>query len=147
MAEAPRQKTITEYVQSEFQNIHVDTSTDDTFFFAGSGRKFPFATIVTSDNDFDNFSNLDRPSVFRLSIGIGKSTFQSLFPSTATKDGANTTPSPEYDFTALDQILPHPIYGHMYWLCVLNPSHETFQRLRPLIQEAHDLQMKRSSRA
>lgn len=36
-----------------------------------------------------------------------------------------------YDFTALDQIMPHPVYGKMFWVCVLNPSAATFQSLHP----------------
>ena len=50
--------------------------------------------------------------------------------------GENTS---GYDFTALDQVMPHPVYGRMYWVCVLNPSDATFQKLRPLLTEAHDL--------
>lgn len=56
----------------------------DTFFFAGreeaNPHAFPFATIVTKDyGDFDNASNLNRPGVFRLNIGLSRETFRSLF--------------------------------------------------------------------
>jgi len=45
-----------------------------------------------------------------------------------------------YDFTALDQLLPYPVYGRMYWVCVLNPSAATFEAVvRPLLAEAYDL--------
>jgi hypothetical protein len=27
--------------------------------------------------------------------------------------------------------------GNMYWLCVLSPNESTFQRLKPLLVEAH----------
>ena len=26
-------------------------------------------------------------------------------------------------------VMPHPVYGKMYWVCVLNPSESTFQAL------------------
>jgi hypothetical protein len=42
-----------------------------------------------------------------------------------------------YDFTVLDQLLPHPVYAPQSWVCVLNPSAETFERLRPLPAEAY----------
>ncbi len=62
-------------------------------------RRFPFATIVTKDyGDFDNASNLDRPGVFRLNIGVSKDTFATLFGTEG-----------EYDFAALDRIMPHPV--------------------------------------
>jgi len=33
--------------------------------------------------------------------------------------------------TALDQLMPHPVYGRMFWVCVLNPSDVTFQKVQP----------------
>jgi hypothetical protein len=127
------QDSITRYIAETFDGIHIDTSTEDTFFFNDPDCKFPFATLVNSDNDYDRASHLDRPSVFRLNIGIGKSTFQSLFG----------TPDTDYDFTVFDRLLPHPVYGKMFWLCVLNPSSATFQTLRPLLAEAYDLSLQR----
>src|SRR5262249_26259208 len=91
-------------------------------------RRFPFATIVTKDyGDFDDASNLDRPGVFRLNIGVGKETYASLFDA-----GAG------HDFTALDRLMPHPVYGSNHWVCVLNPSEATFETLKPLLREAYD---------
>ena len=88
-------------------------------------------TLVTNDL-YDQFSNLNRPSVFRLNIGIGKQTFRSLFGEPSLPSGRDSAarsfenPS-DYDFTALDQIMPHPVYGRMFWVCVLNPGEETFE--------------------
>ena len=48
-----------------------------------------------------------------------------------------------YDFTALDRMMPHPVYGKMYWVCVLNPSIATFERVQSLLAEAYDLAAKR----
>jgi hypothetical protein len=89
---------------------------------------------VTKDyGDFDRASNLDRPGVFRLNIGLGRETFGSLFGAQlAAVVGA------ERDFSALDQLLPHPVYASQSWVCVLNPGVETFQTLRPLLAEAYE---------
>lgn len=96
-----------------------------TFFFYGQDRMFPFATIVTSD-EHDQASDLTRPGVFRLNVGASKPTFQALFPDERA-----------HDFTALDQIMPHPVYGKMYWVCVLNPV-STWERMKALIAEAYE---------
>jgi hypothetical protein len=79
----------------------------DTFFIYDPDRnlpdqqRFPFATIVTKDyGDFDRASNLNRDGVFRLNVGIRRETFRSLF-------GVEGT----HDFAALDQLMPHPVYG------------------------------------
>ena len=105
-------------------------------FFYRSDRKLPFATIIASDYDYDQMSNLDRPGVFRLNIGISKQTFQSLF-GTAKVDVNN------YDFTALDVIMPHPQYAQHHFICVLSPSEATFERIHPLLAEAYDIAVRR----
>ena len=108
----------------------------DTFFTYDpehAGEKFPFATIVGQDyGDFDNASNLNRPGVFRLNVGVSKATFASLF-----------TRGAQHDFTALDQLMPHPVYGPNLWVCVLNPSDATFDSIKPLLAEGHGLAVKR----
>jgi hypothetical protein len=52
-------------------------------FFYNPDNSLPkgiyFATIKESDGPNDKASNLDREGVFRLSIGIGKKNYQSLF--------------------------------------------------------------------
>src|SRR5262245_24374554 len=79
----------------------------DTFFIYDPQRNLegkhqqPFATIVTKDyGDFDCASNLNRPGVFRLNIGVGKEAFRSLF-------GGEVS----HDYAALDQLIPHPVYA------------------------------------
>jgi hypothetical protein len=140
------QEAITQYITETYDGVSSLVTDDATFFFSDPGgsdppdRRLPFATIVTSDA-FDHFSNLNRLSVFRLNIGVGMQTFRSMFGSLAPADEG------ENDFTALNQIMPHPVYGQMFWVCVLNPSPETFQAVQPLLAEAHERAARRSSRS
>lgn len=130
---------ITRYITSTFDGVQIDTSTPDTFFFHDPDRKFPFATVVTRDNEYDHSSNLDRPSVFRLSIGVSKQTYQSLFGAGPSGRGIGDVGDTVHDFTVLDKLLPHPVYGRMYWVCILNPSATTFQTaVQPLLAEAYE---------
>jgi hypothetical protein len=149
---------ISRNITETFEGVDVVVASGDSFFFYNPDsnlppdHKFPFVTMVTSDIN-DQFSNLNRPSVFRLNIGIGKQTFRSLFgepaalPSvrdSATESGES---SRDYDFTALDQLMPHPVYGRMSWVCVLNPSDETFEtNVRQLLAEAYDLAVSKYKR-
>jgi hypothetical protein len=121
----------------------------DTFFIYDPERnlegsqRFPFATIVTKDyGDFDRASNLDRPGVFRLNIGVSRERFGSLFGARpeALEDLSG------YDFAALDTLLPHPVYAPQSWVCVLNPSDTTFETLKPLLAEAYDIAVRRITR-
>ncbi len=117
---------ITHYIIDTFDGVHPVTADDNTFFFYDPERKFPFATLVTNDA-YDQASNLNRPSVFRLNIGISKQTYQSLFGAQTSLSGEGGGGESGYHFTALDQLMPHPVYGRQYWVCVLNPSVATFQ--------------------
>ena len=146
------QESIRGYVASEFEGVDVtiasaengapEVSWGDTFFICNphgdlpEQKQFPFATIVTQDyGDFDNRSDLNRPGVFRLNIGVSRPTFDRLFPA-----------AEDHDFRALDRLLPHPVYGSNHWVCVLNPSVETFDSVKPLLEEAYTIARERADR-
>jgi len=139
------ESSITRYILDTFADIETTEAMGYTFFFYGSERKMPFATLATQDNEYDSASNLDRPSVFRLNIGVSRDTYRSLFgppPSPASGGVVDTG----HDFTVLDQLLPHPVYAPQSWVCVLNPSDETFQTARPLLAEAYGLAVNRQTK-
>ena len=149
------QDTIIQYVMDTFTGIEVLRPTDgpgagDTFFFydpqrdIDPKRRMPFATIVTKDyGDFDNASNLNRLDVFRLNIGVSRDTFRALF---GYAPGEDSTESVDYDFAALDRLMPHPVYAPQLFVCVLNPSLETFEVVKPLLAEAYSIVATRHAR-
>lgn len=111
-----------------------EESWGDTFLFynpAGESpdRRLPFATIVTQDYDgFDTVSDLSRPGVFRVNMWIGRDRLQSLLGGRE----ANV-----YDFTALNTLLPHPVYAPQGWVSILNPGPEATELTKSLLTEAH----------
>jgi len=95
----------------------------------------PFATIVTKDyGDFDNASQLHRPDVFRLNIGVSRDTFRALFSAAPGEQGEQGS---TYDYAALDRLMPHPVYAPQSFVCVLNPSPDTFEAVKPLLADAY----------
>jgi hypothetical protein len=139
MPAGPDEAAIIQYFAAELDGVDVVEASGNRFFFYDPGgglpvdRRFPFATLVTSD-EYDQDSNLSREGVFRLNIGVSRETCRALFGDATREDD---DAEPHYDFTALDAIMPHPVYGTMHWVCVLNPSAETFERVKPLLAEAH----------
>lgn len=144
------QSEIREFVAASYPGVDIQIAAaengapelawGDTFFIHDpernleGPRRWPFATIVTKDyGEFDDRSNLNRPGVFRLNIGVSKETYRSLFPGNS-----------EHDFTALDTLMPHPVYGENHWVSVLNPSEETFAEIRPLLDEAYAIAVRRN---
>jgi len=143
--------SISHYIATTFTGVDVvvasrengapEMAWGDSFFIYDpnrdleESRRFPFATIVTQDyGEFDNKSNLVRPGVFRLNIGVSKETFTKLFD-----------PTQVHDFAALDRLMPHPEYGANHFVCVLNPSDATFEAVKPLLNEAYEIAVKRAA--
>ncbi len=138
------QDTIIQYIAGTFTGLEIQRPDDgpgagDTFIFydpqhdTDPTRRLPFATIVTKDyRDFDTSSQLDRPNVFRLNIGVSRDTFQALFGHLPTEESTET-----YDFAAFDRVMPHPAYGRQSWVCILNPTPKTFETVKPLLAEAY----------
>src|SRR5258708_26588468 len=147
------------YILDTFKGVDTVVDSDNSFFFYNPDpnippdHMFPFVTLMTNDIN-DQFSNLNRPSVYRVNIGVGKQTFRSLFGGSSPRtegdekddsgekaeSGDDDSKYDNYDFTALDQVMPHPVYGRMHWMCILNPSDETLEaKVRPLLDEAYDM--------
>src|SRR5256885_7581990 len=92
------------------------------FFFFSSRRRH---TRLQGDWSSDVCSS---DLIYRLNIGVSKSTFDRLVGS-----------MPDPDYTALDKVLPHPVYAPQHWLSILNPSDATFEStVKPLLDEAYE---------
>lgn len=133
------ESAIADYITQTFPDVETSENFGYTFFFYRSDHMLPFATIASSDNEYESISNLNRPGVYRLNIGVSRESFQSLFGTAKVDTG-------DYDFTALDVIMPHPDYAPQNFICVLSPSEATFERVRVLLAEAYDIAVRRYTR-
>lgn len=124
-------------IANEYENVCEVEANGDYFFMYLDEEKFPFATIVTSDNDFDNVSNLSRDGFYRLNIGIDKLTFQRLFDSVPSKPGIGGYVDSGIDFTKENELFPHPFYGSMYWVSVVNPSESRYPQIKQFLDYAY----------
>ena len=102
-----------------------------------------FCTIKEKDGDNDKASALDRCGVLRLSFGISKQLFGRLFGELPRRPRKGGVIQGLYDHTALDCLMPHPVYGWMAWVGILNPSQETWARLQPLLTESYELALEK----
>lgn len=117
------------FILKKFDKVNIVEFEGDLFFIYDNNKKNPFATIVTSDNEYDNTSNLNREGFYRLNIGLDKETFLSLFGGLTKEKGFEAYMNLGIDFTQKDKLLPHPTYGAMYWVCIVNPSEMTLENL------------------
>lgn len=130
-----------EFLTSQLDGVSPQNSWGETAYFYNPGnllkRGTYFATIKEKDGENDRASNLDRDGIWRLNFGVPKTEFHKLFgqpPARPAKGGVIEGP---WDFTQLDQLTPHPVYGWMSWLAINVPSLQSFELCKPLLVEAH----------
>jgi hypothetical protein len=134
---------VTAYIAQNFPGVAVISAPGGSFFFydpmgdLAADRRFPFITTTISD-DYDDASQLNRPGVFRLNIGLTKDGYRKLFgpPPSPPAEGKQISSS-EHDFTALDVLMPHPVYAPQHWVCVLNPGEARLEKVKELLAEAY----------
>lgn len=105
------------------------------FYYAPDGvipKTQPFATVVTKDYPEDTTSRLDRDGVFRVNVFVGTEGFRDRMGY-----GPKEIPTDDLDFSAADVLLPHPVYGGMGWLCVVDSGPETETPVRELLNAAY----------
>lgn len=124
----PDPEAIAAYLMTTYPDTDLVQAMHAWFFSLDPERHFPnYATIVTTD-EHDDASDLDRPGVFRLNIGVDRETFERA-----------VDPDVEPDLTTVDVILPHPVYAAQRYLAILNPSDATWREVViPLLAIAHD---------
>lgn len=134
------ESAVADYITSTFDGVETQTNMGYTFFFYRSDHMLGFATIASTGNEYESISDLDRPGVYRLNIGVSRETFEALFGPAIKLDPGR------YDFTALDVIMPHPDYYKQHFICVLSPSERTFEKVRGYLAEAYEIAAQRFAR-
>lgn len=138
---------ISEYILSTFSGIVLKETWGEKAFFYNPGNLRAhgayFCTLKEQDGENDSASALNRNGVFRFNFGISKQTFTHLFGSIPKRPLKGTIISGDFNFTQLDVLLPHPIYGWMGWVAILNPSEKTFGQLEVLLCESYQLAVQR----
>lgn len=136
-------ESIDQYLLSTFQGLKPKSSWGETSYFYNPDGSSPhgtyFFTIKEKNGENDKASNLDRDGIYRLNFGVSKNTFLSLFDSIPKRPAKGGIIDGDYDFTECNLLMPHPIYGWMRWLAVLSPDNNTFDTIKPLMQESYKL--------
>ncbi|MFC8428656.1 DUF6194 family protein [Streptomyces sp. NPDC057253] len=110
---------------------------DAFIYYAPDGRMprntQPYGTIVTKDHPGDTASDLDPPGRWRVNVQVGRRAIPDLL-------------GPARDLAAADVLLPHPVYGDLGWICVVNPGERTTGTVVRLLRDAHEAARARAAR-
>ena len=137
---------IEKYILENFIDVHPLNSWGEKSFFLNPGKQLKrgtyFATLKEKDGNNDRASYLERDGIYRLNIGVSKEVYLSLFHILPKRPAKGCFIDGDYDFQKKDRVLPHPVYGWMGWICVLNPSVETFEMCKGLLDDAYNKAVK-----
>lgn len=121
-------------VLGQYRGLVQNTNWGERGLFYNPGNVLPkgkyMLTFKEKDGKNDSSSNLNRNDIYRLNLKISKDTFIKKFDSVPSRPPAGGTIGlqdafKKYDFTELDKVMPHPVYGWMTWICVLSPTEKT----------------------
>lgn len=139
--------TVHDYIMTHLDGVSPAETWGETAFFYNPGqilsRGTYFATIKPKDGANDNASHLDRPGLWRLNLGVSKGAYLELFGPPPERPGKGGIVAGDWDFTTPNLITPHPVYGWMSWIAVINPTGETWGKCCTLITDAHARAAKR----
>lgn len=117
---------------------------DAFFYYAPDGHVpqhvQPYGTIVTKDYPDDTASRLDEDGRWRVNIHVDRATFRRL-----TGEEPRQL-AHDRDFAAADRIQPHPVYGSLGWVAIVNPGERTMDTAIELLVEAHAAARRRFER-
>lgn len=138
-----QKEKIADYITNQYQGLVAVNAWGEQSFFYNPEGKLPrgvyFATLKDKDGDNDKASDLSREGVFRFNFGISKSTYEEVLGKGPSRPAAGGVVDTGHDFNQLNTLLPHPVYGWMSWVCILNPDQDAFRSLRPLLDESYEL--------
>lgn len=133
---------ISEYLIQHHSGLVPTESWGELSFFYNPDARLPrgtyFCTLKQKNGENDRGSDLDRDGIFRLNFGLPKKAFDDIFGARPMRPAKGQTIEGPWDFSALNVLMPHKVYGWMGWVAVLNPSQTTFETCKPLLQKAYD---------
>ncbi len=134
---------ISDFILSNFSEIKaVDAWGEKNFFYNPDNllkRGVYFCTLKEKDGTNDKASELDRDNIFRINFGLSKKTFLETFHTLPKRPSKGNVIDVPYDFRTLDVLTPHPIYGWMAWVSILNPSHNSWKKIKELLDESYQI--------
>lgn len=142
-----QKEEISHYIAERYQGVITADAWGEQSFFYNPEGKLPrgvyFATLKDKDGDNDKASGLDRTGIFRFNFGISKPSYEKVLGRKPSRPVAGGVVDTGHDFTQLNTLLPHPVYGWMFWVCILNPDQKVFHSLLPLLSESYELVVKK----
>jgi hypothetical protein len=124
-----------------FPDVVEKASWGERAFFVNPGGVLAsgayFATCKLKDGPNDAASRLDARGAWRFNIGLPPALFEARFGPRPARPPKGGVVGGDWDFTAEDRPTPHPVYGWMGWIAIVNPRAATLDGLEVEIEAAY----------
>ena len=108
--------------------------------YSQNGISIFFLNILEFDTDDDNFSDLNHPDKYRLSLCLTKDEYNKLFSKSCPYHEKYICYK-ECDYTKPDIVMPHPLKSKEYFIQCISPSKDIFEKV---LKELISLSYKRA---
>ena len=133
---------ISAYITQEFDDLALIDAWGERSFFYNPNSLLPrgvyFCTLKEKDGDNDNASHINRDGVYRFNFGLPSNTFIEIFGTKPKRPQKGEIIDGSWDFTELNKLTPHPVYGWMGWVAILNPTQEALSELKPYLHRSYE---------
>ena len=136
------EKTIETYILETYKHINPVNSWGEKSYFVNPEQKLKrgsyFATVKSKDSENDLASYLNRSGVFRLNIGLTTEKYEEIFGLRPSRPSKGGVVAGNYNFQALNILMPHPIYSWMGWIAINNPDRDNFAKCQAYLDIAYE---------
>lgn len=142
MKNALDENTIETYLLKTYKHINPVNSWGERSYFVNPEMRLKrgsyFATIKSKDGENDKASDLNRPGVFRLNIGLTTKKYEEIFGLRSPRPAKGEVIEGDYAFQSLNIFMPHPVYGWMGWIAINNPDRDNFEQAKKYLAIAYE---------
>jgi hypothetical protein len=101
--------TLLDPVRSRYDGLVLHESWGERALFYNPDGRLPrgayFLTVEERDGDNDRASDLDRPGVFRVSVGLPRAVYRERFGSLPERPSKGGVVDTDAEFTAIDELI------------------------------------------
>jgi hypothetical protein len=133
---------VSTYLTEEFDDLAPINAWGERSFFYNLNSLLPrgvyFCTLKEKDGDNDKASELDRDGIYRFNFGLPTNAFIEMFGAKPRRPEKGKIIAGNWNFTEPNKLMPHPVYGWMGWVAILNPTQDVFSKLKPHIRLSYE---------
>jgi len=135
-------ESVIKTISERYESLMPQETWGELSFFYNPDEALPrgtyFCTIKDKNGDNDKASGLDRENTYRLNFGLPSKKYIQLFGEKPKRPAKGCIIEGSWNFQKRNLLMPHPVYGWMGWVAILNPDEGVFDEILPMMDLAYE---------